>query len=547
MFTKSGGQLAGSGAVAWQFEPRGLIAVPRDGVDADEVALTAIDAGAEDVDTEDRETIEIYTSPGDLERVRTALEARRRTGRVGRVDDGRQADRRARFGQGAAGAAARRAARGPRGRASASRPTSTSPRTSSPRSPGDRPRDRPGDRRTWIRDRRTDGGPAARGRPRLSRHQRRTCRLPERLLAIHALVDELIELPPAAISSRSSGCSSRRTSRRRSPSDRRAASCCSPRPSTALPVREATPNEVKSRDRRGTGAADKEQVSRMVQLVLGCPSGPHPTTRPMRSRSRSGRRTRGAGDRIAHGGGARPRRRGADHPRRRPATTGPSARPWPRSARSAKRVRGGLSPAVIASVEGIVGAVALDSRRHRGRRHRLPGVRRAGDPRVGRARWHAQAAHLPPGPRGPAGAVRVPHRRGARVLQPAADRDRRGAEGGARDRRLAADRRPPARDHGPGPGGARVDPGDRQEARRADHLRAQGEGRRGRRRAVSGVAASADGSARPRARSSRRSRRSATRWPRPARPRGPPWPTPASAARSRSGSRRRCGACCGTR
>ncbi len=66
MFTKSGGQLAGSGAVAWQFEPRGLISVPRAGVDADEVALAAIDAGAEDVDTDDDETIEIYTSPGDL-------------------------------------------------------------------------------------------------------------------------------------------------------------------------------------------------------------------------------------------------------------------------------------------------------------------------------------------------------------------------------------------------------------------------------------------------------------------------------------------------
>ncbi|MFP5342360.1 MAG: YebC/PmpR family DNA-binding transcriptional regulator [Candidatus Limnocylindria bacterium] len=74
MFTKSGGQLAGSGAVAWQFEPRGLIAVARDGVDADEVALAAIDAGAEDVDTDDDETIEIYTSPGDLEAVRQALE-----------------------------------------------------------------------------------------------------------------------------------------------------------------------------------------------------------------------------------------------------------------------------------------------------------------------------------------------------------------------------------------------------------------------------------------------------------------------------------------
>ena len=75
IFTKTGGQLAGSGAVAWQFEPRGLIAVARNGADPDEVALAAIDAGAEDVDTEDPETIEIYTTPADLERVRLALDA----------------------------------------------------------------------------------------------------------------------------------------------------------------------------------------------------------------------------------------------------------------------------------------------------------------------------------------------------------------------------------------------------------------------------------------------------------------------------------------
>jgi YebC/PmpR family DNA-binding regulatory protein len=74
MFTKTGGQLAGSGAVAWQFEPRGLISIPRAGIDADEVALAAIDAGAEDVDTDDAELIEIYTAPAELERVRTALE-----------------------------------------------------------------------------------------------------------------------------------------------------------------------------------------------------------------------------------------------------------------------------------------------------------------------------------------------------------------------------------------------------------------------------------------------------------------------------------------
>jgi YebC/PmpR family DNA-binding regulatory protein len=73
IFSKAGGQLAGAGAVAWQFEPRGLITVDREGVDADEVALAAIDAGAVDVDTE-TDPIEIYTEPHDLESVRTALD-----------------------------------------------------------------------------------------------------------------------------------------------------------------------------------------------------------------------------------------------------------------------------------------------------------------------------------------------------------------------------------------------------------------------------------------------------------------------------------------
>ena len=74
MFTKAGGQLAGSGAVAWQFEPRGLITVPASSTDADTVALAAIDAGADDVDTSGDEVVEVYTSPGDLERVRLALD-----------------------------------------------------------------------------------------------------------------------------------------------------------------------------------------------------------------------------------------------------------------------------------------------------------------------------------------------------------------------------------------------------------------------------------------------------------------------------------------
>jgi len=74
VFTKAGGQLAGAGAVAWQFEQRGLIAIPRAGVDPDEVALVAIDAGADDIDT-DADPIEVYASPHDLRRVRAGIEA----------------------------------------------------------------------------------------------------------------------------------------------------------------------------------------------------------------------------------------------------------------------------------------------------------------------------------------------------------------------------------------------------------------------------------------------------------------------------------------
>ena len=73
IFTKAGGQLAVSGAVAWQFEQRGVIAVPLAGIDPDEVTLLAIDAGATDVEA-DSDPLEIYSEPGDLESVRKALE-----------------------------------------------------------------------------------------------------------------------------------------------------------------------------------------------------------------------------------------------------------------------------------------------------------------------------------------------------------------------------------------------------------------------------------------------------------------------------------------
>jgi YebC/PmpR family DNA-binding regulatory protein len=73
IFTKAGGQLAGAGSVAWQFEPRGIIALARNGRDPEEVALAAIDAGANDVDT-DGDPIEVMSAPSELEQVRGRLE-----------------------------------------------------------------------------------------------------------------------------------------------------------------------------------------------------------------------------------------------------------------------------------------------------------------------------------------------------------------------------------------------------------------------------------------------------------------------------------------
>jgi len=73
VLTKAGGQLAGSGSVAWQFEQRGVITLGEGG-DPDELSLIAIDAGADDVDATG-EQVEVLTKATELEAVRRSLEA----------------------------------------------------------------------------------------------------------------------------------------------------------------------------------------------------------------------------------------------------------------------------------------------------------------------------------------------------------------------------------------------------------------------------------------------------------------------------------------
>ena len=75
-FTRHSGSLGENGCVSWMFENRGVITVESDDSDAEEIALQAIDAGAEDVKTEG-EYIEIYTQPQDLESVRKTIEEKK--------------------------------------------------------------------------------------------------------------------------------------------------------------------------------------------------------------------------------------------------------------------------------------------------------------------------------------------------------------------------------------------------------------------------------------------------------------------------------------
>lgn len=72
-FTRHNGKLGESGSVQWLFEQKGIIEIDATGKDADEVALTAIDAGAEDVETEDG-FITVYTPTASFEKVKAALD-----------------------------------------------------------------------------------------------------------------------------------------------------------------------------------------------------------------------------------------------------------------------------------------------------------------------------------------------------------------------------------------------------------------------------------------------------------------------------------------
>jgi YebC/PmpR family DNA-binding regulatory protein len=69
---KHGGSIAEPGAVAWQFERKGVVILPRS-VEEDDIMVAALDAGAEDL-VDEGDTWRLTSAPGDLPAVRAALE-----------------------------------------------------------------------------------------------------------------------------------------------------------------------------------------------------------------------------------------------------------------------------------------------------------------------------------------------------------------------------------------------------------------------------------------------------------------------------------------
>jgi YebC/PmpR family DNA-binding regulatory protein len=76
IFSKNGGSSAEPGAVAWQFERKTVLIVPKEGAAADEddVMLIGLDAGMEDLEDQG-DTWQLTAAPTDLGRLRDAVEA----------------------------------------------------------------------------------------------------------------------------------------------------------------------------------------------------------------------------------------------------------------------------------------------------------------------------------------------------------------------------------------------------------------------------------------------------------------------------------------
>lgn len=74
-FTKGGGNMGATGCVSFMFQQKGEIVIEKGDLDEEEVMMMALDAGAEDFNSDEEEVFIITTTPEDFGTVREALEA----------------------------------------------------------------------------------------------------------------------------------------------------------------------------------------------------------------------------------------------------------------------------------------------------------------------------------------------------------------------------------------------------------------------------------------------------------------------------------------
>jgi transcriptional/translational regulatory protein YebC/TACO1 len=69
-FSKYGGNMGETGCVGWMFKERGEVSIKRESkISEDDIMLQALDAGADDLETSDEETITVICEPAKLEQV----------------------------------------------------------------------------------------------------------------------------------------------------------------------------------------------------------------------------------------------------------------------------------------------------------------------------------------------------------------------------------------------------------------------------------------------------------------------------------------------
>ena len=74
-FTKGGGNMGNAGCVSFMFQEKGELVIEKDDKDEEEMMMMALDAGAEDFNSDEDEVFVITTAPEDFGTVREALEA----------------------------------------------------------------------------------------------------------------------------------------------------------------------------------------------------------------------------------------------------------------------------------------------------------------------------------------------------------------------------------------------------------------------------------------------------------------------------------------